>query len=114
MMGTKPMLWRAVLGLAVSAAWAGGRVCAADAPVTVTDNGTTWTMDNGIVKATINKRDARMPSLVYKGINTMGGGGYWEQSPSGTLTQTLTIDPSTNGGERGEVAVKDTDRTSVV
>ena len=28
---------------------------AVNAPVTVTDNGATWTMDNGIVKATINK-----------------------------------------------------------
>ncbi|HVX84037.1 MAG TPA: polysaccharide lyase family protein [Phycisphaerae bacterium] len=89
--------WMGVLGAAVSAA---------AAPVTVTDNGGTWTMDNGIVKATIDKRNARMPSLVYKGINTMGGGGYWEQSPGGTLTQTVTIDPAKNGGERGEVAVK--------
>ena len=29
----------------------------ATAPVTVTDNGRAWTLDNGIVKATINKRN---------------------------------------------------------
>jgi rhamnogalacturonan endolyase len=75
-------------------------------PVTITDNGATWTMDNGIVKATIDKRSGRMPALVYQGINTMNGGGNWEQTPTGTVTQSLTIDPATNGGERGEVDVK--------
>ena len=35
------------------------------APVTVVDNGTTWTLDNGIVKATINKRSGNMASLIY-------------------------------------------------
>jgi rhamnogalacturonan endolyase len=76
------------------------------AAVTVTDNGFSWTLDNGIVKATINKGNGRMTSLVYHGINTMGGGGYWEQTPSGQVTQSLTIDPATNNGERAEVAVK--------
>src|SRR5450631_1393458 len=47
-----------------------------------------------------------MPSLIYHGINTMGPGGFWEQVPTGAVTQTLTIDPAKNGGERGEVAVK--------
>jgi len=82
------------------------------APVTVTDNGRTWTLDNGIVKATINKNNGNMPSLVYHGIETMGSGGnsggYWEQTPQAApqLTQTITIDPATNGGARAEVAVK--------
>lgn len=76
-----------------------------NAPVTLTDNGATWTLDNGIVKATISKRDARLNSLVYKGINTMGGGGYWEQNPS-NATASVTIDPKTNNGERAEVDVK--------
>jgi rhamnogalacturonan endolyase len=40
---------------------------AADAPVTVKDNGNTWTLDNGIVKATINKRTGEMQNLIYKG-----------------------------------------------
>ena len=79
-----------------------------DAPVTITDEGRFWTLDNGIVKATINKRNGNMTSLVYRGINTMGQGGYWEQTPQGSrqLTQTVTIDPAKNGGARGEVAVK--------
>ena len=46
------------------------------APVTVTDNGNNWTLNNGIVKATISKRDGRMTALVFHGVNTMAGGGY--------------------------------------
>ncbi|MDP9175182.1 MAG: polysaccharide lyase family protein [Planctomycetota bacterium] len=77
-----------------------------NAPVTVTDNGASWTMDNGILKATIDKRSTHMTSLIYHGINTMGPGGIWEQTPSGRVTQSLTIDPARNGGARAEVAVK--------
>ena len=73
--------------------------------VTVTDNGGNWTLENGVVKATIDKRSGRMTALVYHGINTLGGGGYWEQSPAGA-TDSLTIDPAKNGGERAEVSVK--------
>jgi len=76
------------------------------APVTVTDNDRAWTLDNGIVKATINKGNSRLTSLVYLGVETMAGGGYWEQNPSGQVTQSLTIDPAKNGGARAEVAVK--------
>ncbi len=56
----------------------------ANAPVTVVDNGNTWTLDNGIVKATITKRSGFMRSLVYRGVETMGrdGGGIWEETPS--------------------------------
>ena len=54
--------------------------------VTVTDNGRSWTLDNGIVKAVIDKRNGDMNSLFYKGIDTMGHdqgqSGYWEQDPS--------------------------------
>jgi rhamnogalacturonan endolyase len=78
------------------------------AAVTVTDNGRTWTLDNGIVKATINKTSGNMSSLLYHGLETMGGGGYWEETPQDApeLTQTVTIDPAKNGGARAEVAVK--------
>jgi rhamnogalacturonan endolyase len=77
-------------------------------PVTVTDNGNTWTLSNGIVQATINKRNGSMPSLIFHGINTMdpANGGTWEQTPSGQVTQSITIDPATNGGARAEVSVK--------
>ena len=75
-------------------------------PVTLTDNGESWTIDNGIVKATVTKRDGNISALVYHGVNILTRGREWEQVPSGTITSRITIDPATNGGERAEVAVK--------
>jgi rhamnogalacturonan endolyase len=83
--------------------------------VTVTDLGTMFALTNGVVSARINKRNGDMESLVYKGLETMGHdqgrAGYWEQDPSaaskvGGLTESITIDPAKNGGERGEVSIK--------
>src|SRR5262249_16711667 len=58
----------------------------AKVPVTITDNGKTFTLANGIVTATINKRTGDLDSLVFKGVETMGHeqgrSGYWEQDPS--------------------------------
>jgi rhamnogalacturonan endolyase len=99
--------------LAVSPLWAAdGPPTAASAgvaaAVTVADNGGVWTLDNGIVRATINKRSGNLTALVYRGINTMHGGGYWEQTPQNApqLTDTVTIDPAKNNGARAEVAIK--------
>ena len=75
-------------------------------PVTLTDNGDSWTLDNGIVKATVPKCDGNLSSLSYHGIEILTRGRYWEQTPGGTVTARVTIDPATNGGERAEVAVK--------
>ena len=75
-------------------------------PVALTDNGDSWTMDNGIVKMTIPKRNGNLSSLVYHGIDILTRGQYWEQVPSGIITAKVTIDPATNGGERAEVSVK--------
>jgi rhamnogalacturonan endolyase len=78
-----------------------------NAPVTVTDNGASWTMDNGIVKATILKNNGNMQSVIFHGLGIPNARSeYWEQVPSGQVTPSLTIDPAKNGGERGEVAVK--------
>jgi rhamnogalacturonan endolyase len=76
-----------------------------NAPVTLTDNGDSWTLDNGIVKMTVLKRNGNLSSLVYHGIEVLTRGEYWEQVPSGTITAKITIDPATNGGERAEVSV---------
>jgi rhamnogalacturonan endolyase len=76
-------------------------------PVTLTDNGDSWTLDNGIVKATILKSNGNMTTVYYKGIDIPNARSeYWEQTPAGTVTAKVTIDPSTNGGERAEVSVK--------
>ncbi len=78
-----------------------------NAPVTVNDNGNSWTLGNGIVRATVLKRSGKLTSLVYKSIELLGRNSEgWEQYPSGIITPSLTIDPSQNGGERAEVAVK--------
>ena len=85
------------------------RAQAASAPVTVTDNGRSWTLDNGIVKATITKDSGSMPSLLYHGVQIMqASGGTWEHNPQGApvLTNSVSIDPATNGGQRAEVSIK--------
>ncbi len=77
--------------------------------VTVTDNGSTWTLDNGIVKATISKNTGAMPRLEFRGQPMLkASGGTWEHNPAGApvLTNTVSIDPASNGGERAEVSIK--------
>jgi rhamnogalacturonan endolyase len=77
--------------------------------VTVKDDARSFTLDNGVVKAIIRKDSGSMGSLLYKGVEMMGGnGGYWEQTPEGapTLTNTVTIDPTANNGARAEVSIK--------
>jgi rhamnogalacturonan endolyase len=108
---------RRIAGVCFAAVLVASTLRAAEisAPVTVTNNGRTWTLDNGIVKVVINQHNGDMDSLFYKGIDTMGHeqgeAGYWEQDPStaaaaGGLTDSLTIDPAKNGGDRAEVSIK--------
>jgi rhamnogalacturonan endolyase len=77
-----------------------------NAPVTLTDNGDSWTLDNGIVKASILKRNGNMSFLGYHGVDIHPHGSFWEQTPSGSVTASVTIDPATNNGERAEVSIK--------
>jgi rhamnogalacturonan endolyase len=103
---------RALISALVLALCAGAPLAAhaqPASPVTVVDNGDSWTLDNGIVKATIRKNNAFMSSLIYKGKELMGGnGGTWNHTPQGApiLTNVLVVDPKSNGGERVEVMVK--------
>ena len=97
------------LVLCLAAALPLGAHAQAPQPVTVVDNGDSWTLDNGIVKATIRKNNAFMSSLIYRGKEMMGGnGGTWNHTPQGApiLTNTIVVDPKSNGGERVEVMVK--------
>ena len=77
------------------------------APVTLTDNGASWTLDNGIVKATISKNSGYLTSLIYRGFDT-GSRGVWEHTPLGApeVTNSVTLDPAANNGERAEVSIK--------
>ncbi|MGA8111406.1 MAG: hypothetical protein WB974_18345, partial [Acidobacteriaceae bacterium] len=76
-------------------------------PVTLTDNGPSWTLDNGIVQVTIEKNTGLLTSLLYRGYDT-GSHGIWEHTPQGApqLTNSITIDPQSNNGQRAEVSVK--------
>jgi autotransporter-associated beta strand protein len=81
--------------------------------VMVTDNGSTVTLDNGIVSIVISKSDAHISTMNYQGQNLLAGGSdggefYWSwnqpnyQNP--VVTQyNLVQDPSTNGGTIAEV-----------
>jgi rhamnogalacturonan endolyase len=104
----------AMLALSASAVYAADPVVARpqnNAPVTVTDDGNTYTLDNGIVKAVINKRNGQPEQLFYKGVDRLGHDqgtvGGWEQDPTlaPDIKRSITIDPATNGGERGEISV---------
>ncbi|MGD1086795.1 MAG: polysaccharide lyase family protein, partial [Verrucomicrobiota bacterium] len=76
-------------------------------PVTVTDSGANFVLDNGIIKATVLKSSGKLASLMYKGSETLTRSSEgWEQYPANPTTPSLTIDPAKNGGERAEVAVK--------
>ncbi len=85
-----------------------------DAPVKLTEDGASWTLDNGIVRATIAKRSGQISSLVYLATPATAAqraAGNWEEDPSaaatvGGLTDAVTIDPAKNSGERAEVSVK--------
>jgi len=87
----------------------------ADAAVTVAQDARFFTLDNGIVKAVINNRTAQLQNLYYKGADLIGHDqgsvGGWETDPAaaeriGGLTQTVTIDPARNGGQRAEISIK--------
>ena len=78
------------------------------AAVTVTDNGPSWTLDNGIVAATVTKNSGSMPSFKFHGREMLkASGGTWEHNPLGApvLVNSVTIDPAANGGERAEVSI---------
>jgi rhamnogalacturonan endolyase len=81
--------------------------------VTVTDNGGTVTLSNGIVSIVIAKSDAHISTMNYAGKNLLAGGDnggefYWSwnqpnyQNP--VITQySLVQDPVSNGGTVAEV-----------
>jgi rhamnogalacturonan endolyase len=83
----------------------------ADPPVTITDGDASFTLANGLVSAKVSKRTGDLVALKYRDLELLGAsghpGGYWSHSPAGQrTTASITIDPKTNGGTRGEVSVK--------
>lgn len=85
-----------------------------DSPVTVTEEAANFTLANGIVTARVSKRSGDLVSLRYKDLELLGAGsghpyGYWSHAASGpNVITAITINPSSNGGQRGEVSIKAT------
>ncbi len=82
-------------------------------PVTISEDGRSFKLSNGIVTIQVDMRTGDMQSLIYKGAETLTNrsghsGAYWSHDASGGIRhQTkITIDPKTNGGERGEISIK--------
>jgi rhamnogalacturonan endolyase len=81
--------------------------------VVIEEEPLSFTLSNGIVTARYSKRSGDLTSLLYKGLEMFTdqsghAGGYWSHDTTGgkeTITR-VTIDPRSNGGERGEVSVK--------
>jgi rhamnogalacturonan endolyase len=86
-----------------------------DAPVSVTDSDNAVTLANGLISLKINKTNANVIALRYNGLDVVDSG-YWNvygNSPgemnvvkkSQAMPAIITQDPSTNGGEMGEVEI---------
>ena len=86
------------------------------ANVTVTDNGGTVVLANGIVSFTINKSSGNITNFTYNGTNLLAGGNgggyfYFDGSGGPTLSNTvytLTVNPANNGGNQAEVWLQST------
>lgn len=81
--------------------------------VTVSENDNSFTLDNGIITARVSKRSGDLQSLEYKKLEMLDvesgrQEGYWSHNTgrAGKVFPSITIDPKSNGGERGEVSVK--------
>jgi len=82
-------------------------------PVTVALQHDSYVLQNGYVTAEVDRFTGDLKSLKVEGQETMGyisghHAGYWEQNPSAAAERTdgLSIDPASNGGERGEVFIR--------
>ena len=87
-------------------------------PVIIEDAAHTITLANGIISAAISKDTGNLLSLQFRGNELLGrGGGYWNlygKVPGKASTQQkgtpsafrITHDPSQNGGDLGEIALR--------
>jgi rhamnogalacturonan endolyase len=87
-------------------------------PVTVTDDGPTYTLSNGYLTVKVNKRSGDLtsvktpytttPNIELMGYVSGSHAGYWEQRPTkaARLEAKITIDPAKVNGDRAEVSIK--------
>jgi rhamnogalacturonan endolyase len=90
------------------------RLSAADA-VTVTNDGETYTLANGILTAMVEKKSGAVLSVRYKGLDLLsrskGSGGYWslpgtDYSFGTNRSSSILLDPRSNGGERATISCR--------
>jgi rhamnogalacturonan endolyase len=85
---------------------------AAAPQVTLSEDASTYTIENGIVSARTAKRSGDLLSLKFRGLEMLDAsagrsGGYWSHNTArGRTSWSITIDPKTNGGERAEFSLK--------
>lgn len=89
----------------------------------ISQDETSFTLDNGIISAHVSKRSGNLTGLVYSlgraaalphhhsfqifDEGSGSSGGYWSFDVSREQrTSRISIDPASNGGQRGEVSVK--------
>jgi rhamnogalacturonan endolyase len=104
-------------------------------PVSVTEDATTYTLSNGVITALVSKHSGDLISMKYKGAEMLAtimkdGApdltidppgdpgrsqfgmtdhmyGFWSHDTvADRIEDTITIDPGSNNGDRGEVSVK--------
>ena len=81
--------------------------------VTVSEDPTSFILDNGIVTAQISRHSGDLLSLKYKNLEMLDNidqhqPAYWshDTAQGQQIMSQVTIDPKSNGGERAEVSVK--------
>ena len=101
-----------LVAIALIIAGVSHRSFARTASVTITDQGDAYTLVNQFVAAKISKESGGLLSLVYAKTELLAGDtrhadGYWSHAPSGKAAiAKVTIDPSTNSGDRAEISVR--------
>lgn len=83
-------------------------------PVTLRENGDSFSLANGLVITRISKATGRLASLEYKGLELLAvdgagsQGGYWSSvgraGPPERCVASVRVQPSINGGARAEVS----------
>lgn len=99
------------LSLFIAAFFISVKLLAAENPVTVSQDENSFTLANGVISTRVAKRSGDLISLKYNGLEMLDTASrqpaYWSHNAArGTQETRITLDPKTNGGERGEVSIK--------
>lgn len=88
-------------------------ILSAQNTVTVSEDEDSFTLANGVITSKISRHSGDLLSLQYKNLEMLDAGNrsqsaYWSHNTARgkEIVDRVTIDPKTNGGERGEISVK--------